>query len=354
MVLQSVRQAVREMHGYTPGEQPKQGRKIVKLNTNENPYPVPEVITEAVQECLAQGLRKYPEPSSWPVRNAAAKAYGLHEDQILIGNGSDDILTIILRTFINEGDVVTTAAPTYSLYGTLTQLQGGRYQPVPWGEDMSLPIDALVATKAKVTFVVRPNSPTGHAVPLKDVAELCQRTKGAVILDEAYADFCEDNGISLLTDHPNLVVTRTFSKSFSLAAMRIGLGFMSPELAAQMHKVRDSYNVDALAQAAAVAALDSLDAFAPYIARIKASREHLIEALRKRGFDVPPSHANFVLATIPQGKRTGTDWLNDLRKEGYLVRYFGNIPELAGKLRISVGSEEECEGLLAAIDRLLD
>ncbi len=348
-----VRPTIRAMKGYTPGEQPRDGRPIVKLNTNENPYPPPPVVLEAIAAAVSARLRLYPEPSARPVREAAARAYGVDADGVLVGNGSDDLLTIVMRTFLDPGQCAAAPDPTYSLYQTLAELQGASFVNVPWPADGSLPIEGLLATGANLIFVVRPNAPTGHVVPLAQVAELCERAPGLVVLDEAYADFATDNGLSLLPRHRNLMITRTFSKSFSLAGLRLGLAFVAPELAVELHKVRDSYNVDLLAQAAAVAALDHLDAFAPALRVIREARAQLTVGLRDRGFNVPDSEANFVLAAVPSGRRDGLAWLGDLKVAGFLVRYFGHHPALADKLRITIGTADEMQALLAAIDLLL-
>lgn len=352
-VEQWVRPGIQAMKGYTPGEQPRGLPRLVKLNTNENPYGAPDVVLDAVRQAVGDTLRKYPEPTAAPVREAAARAFKLNPDQVLVGNGSDDILTIILRTFVEPGRVVIAPDPTYSLYKPLTDIQGGLFQTTPWNPDGSLPTDALLAANPAVIFVVRPNAPTGHIIPLEAVADLCQKAPGIVVLDEAYGDFCADNGLQLLPHHPNLIVTRSFSKSFSLAGLRIGLGFGSTELLHQMNKVRDSYNVDGLAQAAASAALDNLDAFADNTRRILEQRTRLTNALNQRGFTVPDSHANFVLAQIPDGRRDGQSWFQDLRAEGIIVRYFGKHPALVDKLRISIGTESEMTTCLEIIDSLL-
>ena len=352
-VLDSVRPAIRNIEGYKPGKQPRPDQNPIKLNTNENPFAPSDKVIAAIHKASGERLRKYPEPSSRPVRESAARAYGLHADQVLVGNGSDDLLTIILRTFIDPGQVVAAPDPTYSLYDTLTSIQGGAYKSVPWIENGDLPIDDLVATGAKVIFVVRPNAPTGHAIPLDQVRTLCAKAPGAVVLDEAYGDFCDDNGLSLLPDCPNLIITRSFSKSYSLAGLRLGMGFMSVELAEQLHKVRDSYNVDALAQAAACAVLDNLEDYKPQLQEVFQQRARMTEELTKRGFSVPPSQANFVLATIPRNAKTGAEWLADLEAKGILIRYFGNHPQLSDKLRISIGTSEEMDACLAAIDAIL-
>lgn len=353
MILDAVRPNIRNMAGYVPGEQPQPGVRIVKLNTNENPYAPPKAVTDAIHAALTIDLRLYPEPTAKPVREAAAEAYKLQPDQVVVGNGSDDLFTMILRTFVDPNDVVTAPTPTYSLYQTLTEIQGGNFTPCDWGPNGELPITDLVARNAKVTFVVRPNAPTGHAAPLEDVVELCRQSKGLVVLDEAYGDFCPDNGLAILNQCPNLMITRSFSKSLALAGLRLGLGFCSAEIAEQLHKVRDSYNVDRLAQVAAVAALQNLDAYDVLIQKILAERDSLSKALQERGFVVQPSHANFVLTDVPSDGPSAAEWLDLLKRDGILVRYFGKDPRLKDKLRISVGTTAETLALLESIDNHL-
>ncbi len=348
-----VRPDIHKMSGYTPGEQPDSGKPLIKLNTNENPYPPPPVVMEAIRQATDASLRLYPEPSSRPVREAAARAYGLDPQQVVVGNGSDDLLTMILRTFVDHQEVVAAPAPTYSLYETLTSIQGGVFKPIPWADGLALPTEALLQSGAKVIFIVRPNAPTGHMAELSEVAKLCRDAPGVVVLDEAYVYFADDNGLPLLTDHENLLITRTFSKSLSLAGLRVGLGFMAAELAAQMHKVRDSYNLDRLSQAGAVAALDNLAAFEPAISAIRQQRRRVIDGLNARGFKVQESQANFVLATVPDVGMSAQNWLLALKKHGFLVRYFGNDLNLRDKIRITVGSQEEMDGFLHAVDSLL-
>ncbi|MBF0144338.1 MAG: histidinol-phosphate transaminase [Magnetococcales bacterium] len=348
-----VRREILEMAGYQPGEQPADGRPLIKLNTNENPSGPPAAVIEAITAATGAALRLYPEPSSRPVREAAARAYGVEPDQVVVGNGSDDLLTMTLRLFVGPGEVVAAPDPTYTLYAPLTSLQGGSYRAVPWGERLATPVDALAATGAKLIFLTRPNAPTGHAVPLAEVAALCRAAPGVVLLDEAYVDFCHDHGLGLLADHPNLIITRSFSKSLALAGLRVGLAFMAPELAREYHKVRDSYNVNRLSQAGAVAALDNLPAFAPTIARIRTERDRLTQALRNRGFTITPSQANFLLAAIPPASGTGADWVRDLRQAGILVRHFGADPALADALRITIGTPEEMQALVTAVDAIL-
>ncbi|MBF0621724.1 MAG: histidinol-phosphate transaminase [Magnetococcales bacterium] len=351
-IRQWVRPNVLQMAGYTPGEQP-QGKPVVKLNTNENPFPPPQPVLDALKAAVDGKLRLYPEPSARPVRQAAGMLYGIDPDQVVAGNGSDDLLTMILRTFVDPGEVVAAPDPTYTLYDPLTTLQGGQFHTVPWKADNTIPVSALVALNPKVIFITRPNAPTGHATPLSEVVRLCKSTKGVVVLDEAYGDFANNSGLPLLANHDNLIITRTFSKSGALAGMRIGLGFMSRDIALQMHKVRDSYNLDKLAQVAAVAALENWDAYEPLIQAIRQQRNHLRNQLNRRGFQVPESQANFLLAQVPQGRRSGKEWLDDLKSAGYLIRYFGADPRLTDKIRITIGTEAEMTGFLQAVDKLL-
>ncbi|MBF0381670.1 MAG: histidinol-phosphate transaminase [Magnetococcales bacterium] len=344
---------IQKMSGYTPGEQPDPSRPLTKLNTNENPFPPPKAVLDAILSATKQNLRLYPEPSSISVRQAAAKAYNLKPEQVIAGNGSDDLLTMVLRTFVGHKQLVTAPAPTYSLYETLTKIQGGIFKDTPWPDDFSLPIDDLIKSNAQLIFVVRPNAPTGHVVPLADIAKLCENAPGVVVLDEAYVDFAEDNGLSLLNDHDNLIITRTMSKSLGLAGLRVGLGFTNPTLAAEMHKVRDSYNLNRLSQAGAVAALDNLAAYKPGIAAIRNERSRVTIELQNRGFTVMDSQANFILATVPKDTLNGEGWLNALRNKGYLIRYFGSDPRLADKIRITIGTKDEMDGFLQAVDELL-
>ncbi|WP_041641455.1 histidinol-phosphate transaminase [Magnetococcus marinus] len=356
-VQQWVRPEILAMAGYTPGEQPKPGEQVIKLNTNENPYGPPEAVKQAMHAAIHDNLRRYPSPDGYGVREAAARVlgHGLTPEQIILGNGSDDLLTMLLRTFIDPGQVVASMEPTYTLYEALVTIQGGCYRSVPWQPDGGLPLEGLVALQPKLIFVTRPNAPTGHVVPLEQVAALCQAVaqSAVVVLDEAYGDFAEDHGLPLLAAHPNLIITRSASKSLSLAGMRIGIGFMHADVALQMHKVRDSYNVDRVAQAALLAAYENWSDYAPLIARIKQQRQWTTTQLRKRGFEVKDSYGNFVLARVPQGGLDGLQWLESLKKRGILIRYFGSIPQLSEFLRITIGTEEEMALLMTAIDEIM-
>src|SRR3954451_6622875 len=228
------------MAGYVPGEQPRDNA-YVKLNTNENPYPPSPRVFDALREALTgDRLRKYPDPMGTAFRQAAGRALGLDPDGILIGNGSDDLLTIFTRAFVPEGGLVVSPTPSYLLYRTLAEIQGARFAAVPFTADWQLPRTWPVA-KAHLTLVANPNSPTGTAVLPPALEVLARELRGPLVIDEAYADFAESNALDLAR-LPNVIVTRTVSKAYSLAGLRFGFGVASPELVRELVKVKDSYN----------------------------------------------------------------------------------------------------------------
>ena len=354
-----VRPAVRRMHGYVPGEQPRELDRYIKINSNENPYPPSPHVMRALQQAVGDDssraapgrqLRIYPSPSAEDVRRKAAEVYGLEPDQVLVGNGSDDLLTMLMRTCIDPGDRVAYPVPTYSLYDILVAMQDGRAVHVPWPEDFSLPLQALVESRAKLVFVANPNAPFGNFTPLEQLEELARQTPGLLVVDEAYVDFASHTALPLLARYPQVVILRTLSKSFSLAGLRIGLAFGHPELLGELMKVKDSYNMNRLSMVAAVAALEDYGWMRANVARIRATRARLSAALHDLGYDVSPSQANFVVA-----RRRGVsqqplyEWLKARR---ILVRYFSE-PELSDCVRISVGSDEEIDQLLAAVRQFL-
>ncbi|MBF0110300.1 MAG: histidinol-phosphate transaminase [Magnetococcales bacterium] len=349
-----VRPDVAAMTGYVPGEQPVASGRLIKLNTNENPSEPPAVILQALARGLETGFRRYPDPGALRLRETACGVYGygLTPDRVVVGNGSDDLLTMIMRTFVDPGDLVAVPGPTYTLYSALTRIQGGIFREIDWNADGGLPVEKLVSLGPKLVLVVRPNAPTGHCVALEEVARLCRSLRGMVVLDEAYVDFADGHGLGLLADHPNLVIIRTFSKSMAMAALRIGLGFMDSRIAREFHKVRDSYNVNAYSQWAARVALDHHGAYRPIWDEIRSQRSRLTLALRSRRFDVPESQANFILARVPTGGMSGGEWLERLKKQGIHVRHFPADPRLADRLRITIGSGEEIDRLLEVVDAL--
>lgn len=338
---QFLRPNIRSMVGYTPGEQP-QDSGFVKLNTNENPYPPSPRALEAMAEVLhSDRLRKYPDPLGTAFRKTAGKLFGVDPDSILIGNGSDDILTIVTRAFVPEGGLIVSPTPSYLLYATLADIQGARFEGVPFTSDWQLP-KPWPKPNAHLTLVANPNSPTGTIVNNVSLERLANELHGPLIVDEAYADFADANATEL-TRLPNVIVTRTSSKSYSLAGLRFGFAIATPTLIRELVKVKDSYNCDALSLVGAQAALEDQDYLKQTRAKIIATRQRMTGSLQSLGFHVLPSQANFVWAT-----RTDCPVkpiFEELKKRRILVRYM-NYPGHGDGLRISVGSDAEIDRLL--------
>jgi histidinol-phosphate aminotransferase len=346
MAPKFVRPHIRQMDGYTPGEQPGAGERVVKLNTNENPFPPSPRVMQAIREIEPEMLRRYPNPTADVFRNSAAKILGVEKDMILAGNGSDDLLTIAARTFIAGGGTLAYPEPTYSLYPILAQLADAKTATVEWGGDWSLPIEALIATKADAIFLANPNAPSGTFVPPADVAELADGFNGLLLVDEAYVDFAETNCLSLVAKYPNVIVTRSLSKAYSLAGLRFGYAVAQPAVIAEMMKVKDSYNCDAISAAAACAAIEDQEYAARSWEHVKGERARLTEELRQLGWSVLPSQANFILATCPGGR--GKETYLGLKQQGILVRYFDK-PGLSDKIRITIGTSQENNALLGGL-----
>jgi histidinol-phosphate aminotransferase len=330
---------------YVPGEQPAPGRAVIKLNTNENPYPPSPRVLAALHGAVDANVRLYPDPEAGGLRARAAALYGVPADHIMAGNGSDELIALVLRATIDPGARVAFPVPTYSLYDTLVAVQGGEIVHVPWPADFSLP-PALAAARARVTFLCNPNSPSGTLVPRAEVERLAQALDGLLVVDEAYVDFAREHALDLVGRLDNVIVLRTLSKSFSVAGLRIGLAFASPALLAGLRTVKDSYNLSRLALAAAEAALDDVAAMRGNVARIVATRTRLVGALERLGFRVPPSEANFVLARRPGVDQTPV--ARALAARNILVRHFAT-PTLQDALRITVGTDSEIDTLLAAL-----
>ncbi len=345
-----VRPGIAALAGYVPGEQPRD-RRYVKLNTNENPYPPSPKVLAAVRAAATDDLRLYPDPVATGLRRQAGEVYGFDPEWILAGNGSDDLLSIIVRACAGSDDPVLYPVPTYSLYDTLVAIQGARAVHVPFPADFRLPAAELIAGAARVTFVCNPNSPSGTLTPVTVLEDMARRLSGLVVVDEAYVDFARETALPLVRRYPNVVVLRTFSKSFSLAGMRIGLAFADPAVIAELGKVKDSYNVTRLSLVAAEAALADYSWMEANVARIRATRARLIARLRELDFVVPDSEANFVLARRP-GRDMGPVQRR-LKQRGVLVRYFPT-PELRDALRITVGTDEEIATLLEGLAPLLE
>ncbi len=337
------------MSGYVPGEQPKDGIYI-KLNTNENPYPPSPKVLGAIQAAVTETLRLYPDPVATAARLKAAEILNTRPERVMMGNGSDDVLSIIIRSFAGPGDKVVFPYPSYMLYKTLAELQDATPCAVDFTEDYRLPPEFIVPG-AKVTFLANPNSPSGTMVSPKEISTLADQIDGVLVIDEAYADFADENCLSLVERHDNVLVLRTLSKSYSLAGIRLGFCIAQEPLIEGMMKVKDSYNVDRLSIAAVAAALDDQKGMKAHVAKIKETRHYLSKGLQDMGFFVYPSQTNFVLARCAKGIFAHTLY-QALKSRKILVRYF-NMRRLDDCLRITIGTQEEIDTLLMHLKELV-
>ncbi len=346
--MECFRRNILEMEGYLPGEQPGEG--YIKLNTNENPYPPPKVVLEAIKNAVNENLRLYPPPCADELREAAAEAYDFPPECIMPGNGSDELLNIAIRTFVGEGEHLVYPWPSYVLYRTLAKIQNASPIEVRFPADFSFPQE-LMNVPAKLILFCNPNSPSGTMVPSSTLEMLAKNTDGCLLIDEAYADFADDNCLHLARTLDNVIVLRTFSKSFSLAGLRVGLAFASSRIIREMSKVKDSYNMDRLAIAGAAAALRHMNYMHANVTLVKQERERLSRKLREMGFTVFPSQANFLLVRPPQ-RITARELYEGLKESKILVRFF-DVDELRAFVRITVGTREETNALVRGIHRVL-
>lgn len=340
------RDVIEQMDGYTPGFQPK-AADVVKLNTNENPYPPSPKVLGALRRFHPDRLRRYPEPLGDTFRAAASSVLGVPAEQILCTNGGDDLLAICTRAFCDAQRPMAYAQPTYSLYPVLARIQGCPALEIPREGDW---LGELARINAPLTIVCNPNAPTSDFVSVEALDRLASALSGVLLIDEAYADFAPDNALRLAAKHDNVIILRSFSKSYSLAGLRFGFGVAQPALIQGLIKVKDSYNVDAVALTAAAAAILDQPYFRANVERIIQERIRLTESLRLLGFEVPDSQANFVLARCPGG--SAESLYEALVQKKIYVRYFP-LPGLRDKLRITVGTPEQNKILVTALREIL-
>lgn len=341
------RDTIDGLSAYVPGEQPSPGAKIIKLNTNENPYPPSPAAVRALQGFDPDLLRRYPHPFAQRTRRAVSRVFDVPQDWVLIGNGSDDLLTMVLRSVAGPGRRVVYPMPTYVLYRTLAQIQDAEIVETPFDDDYRLPVDELLAARGHVTIIATPNSPSGTRAGNDELARLAEGSNGLIVIDEAYVDFADGNALELVKRFANVLVLRTLSKGYSLAGLRLGFGIAQPDVIRGLAKVKDSYNVDAVACVVGAAAIEDQDHKNANAERVKASRAKLSAGLEKLGFLVWPSEANFLLARPPDGDADAI--YQSLKARGILVRYFKQ-PRLDDKLRITVGTDEQNAALVAALE----
>jgi histidinol-phosphate aminotransferase len=338
------------MAGYIPGEQPKPGTSIIKLNTNENPYPPSPAAMEVLRNLDSELLRRYPNPFANDFRQAISEVLDIPMDWIIVGNGSDEILNVIVRACAELERKVVYPTPTYVLYRTLAEMQPAEIVEIPYGENNRLPIEELARANGAITFIASPNSPSGHIVANQDLRQLATKLTGVLVIDEAYVDFANETALSLVKEFENVIICRTLSKGYSLAGLRLGFGIAHPNLLSGLFKVKDSYNIDAIACAVGSAAMLDQAYKNECAEKVKVSRAKLTQELKQLGFEVPESQTNFLFVTPPKGDAE-TIFLA-LKERGILVRYFKK-PGLDDKLRITVGTEEQNQILIEALIHLI-
>jgi len=344
-----IRESVERMTGYVPGEQPK-GGDIIKLNTNENPYPPSPKVAEALQRIDIDSLRKYPDPVSLPLRERVAQMHGCGVDNVFVGNGSDEILALCTRAFVENEGSVGYFDPSYSLYPVLSDIRDVCKCAVPLDSDFGWqrPADDLCS----LFFLTNPNAPTSMLFAKSDVEGFCAGFKGVVLIDEAYVDFSSENCMDLALKYENVLVMRTFSKSYSLAALRVGYIVGHSQLIEALIKIKDSYNLDGVAQALALAALNDVDYMRANAERIIATRESLAAELRDAGFMVCPSESNFLWVRPPR-EISAADLFEKLKDKGILIRYFSDAG-INEYVRITVGTDAEVSALLQAVRLIIE
>jgi len=347
--MKYVRPAIAGMKGYVPGLQPDPCQKYIKLNSNENPFPPSPRVKEVLSRLNYEDLRIYPDPMSLELREKLGSIYGFSPDQIICGNGSDDILNIIVRTFVQPGEGIGLYEPTFPLYKVLGIIHGSRVIPVPVAEPYDRPPEP--PADVRVFFLANPNSPVGFGYPASLVAELAQRVKGIFVADEAYVEFARENALNLIRDFKNLIIVRTVSKSYSLAGARLGYAIGNEELIQEMFKVKDPFNVTRLTQAVVSAALEDQEYFRKNISEIIAIREWFTREVQTLGYRVVPSQANFLFPQPPQ-KGRGVKFYQRLFDRKILTRHYDE-EGLRDGVRLTIGTREDMASALQVLKEIL-
>lgn len=341
---------VRELTPYVPGEQPRE--RLIKLNTNENPYPPAPGVEQALRNYPADHLRLYPDPDATALRDALAKEYGVDTEQVFVGNGSDEVLALAFQAFFRQDKPLLMPSITYSFYPVYCRLYGIKSRTLALDDDWQVPLEAMHTDNGGIIFA-NPNAPTGHGHGRDAIDRLLERNRDSVVLvDEAYVDFGGESAVPLVTRYPNLLVTGTFSKSRSLAGLRLGYAIGSRELIEGLERVKNSFNsypIDSLAIAAGVAALEDTAHFDACRERVIATRERTRQRMESLGFTVLPSQTNFLLMT--HSEFNAGELFVGLRERGILVRHF-NTEALQDFLRISMGTDDEMDSLIEALEDL--
>jgi histidinol-phosphate aminotransferase len=341
--------SVRGLTPYTPGEQPNDS-EIIKLNTNENPYPPSPKVAEALSKFDIASLRRYPDPVFTALRRRIAEIHGCKIENVFIGNGSDEVLSVAAKAFVQNDEAIGSFDPSYSLYKTLAAIRDVKFVSSYLNADYSWtpPITNKDGVEVALFLLTNPNAPTSLSFPKDKIKSFASSFKGVVIIDEAYADFADENMMDLAVGcgNENTIVMRTLSKSFSLAGLRLGYCVGPEDLIEAMYKVKDSYNIDMIAQAVALAALEDIEWMKANAQKVCATRRRLTDALRAHGWDVPESQSNFIFAK--PANKPAQEIFNQLRERHIFVRYFPGA-STGERLRISIGTDEETDKLLACL-----
>jgi histidinol-phosphate aminotransferase len=349
---------IEQLHAYTPGLQPTEPG-WVKLNTNECPYPPSPRVTEALRREIGDdgaSLRLYPNPTSAPLRTAIAQLHGLAPENVCVGNGSDDILNLLVRAFCGSEAAVSFTVPSYSLYPVLVEIQDGISNLIEFDRSMRLPVERIAASTARMFLLTSPNAPTGVGFTNADIERALSRYRGLLVVDEAYAPFAKENAVELLARYPRLVVVRTLSKAYALAGIRVGYSLAHPDVTAVLDRVRDSYNVSRLSQVAALAAIGDQAYYDGVITKVKSTRDHaLADLLDRRGWRTYDSQSNFIFtepknASGETGAAVAKAAYDFLFSHKVLIRYFPSHALTASFLRISVGTDAEMAVLRETLD----
>ena len=341
---------VRKLEAYTPGEQPK-AKNVVKLNTNENPYPPSPACAKVLKDFDLDRLRRYPDPVFAELRATLAALNGTTPDRVFVGNGSDEILALAARAFVEDGESIGSLDPSYSLYKTLSAIRNVPWRGLETGDARRGASDTPpLAPDVALFLLTNPNAPTGEFREPADVAAFAKAFKGVVLVDEAYADFARANCMVLATAprNRNVLVMRTFSKSYSLAGLRVGYCVGPKPLVDALYKIKDSYNVDAVAQAVALAAAKDQKWMKANVAKVVKTRAWFAAELAARGWDVIPSEANFVFAKPPRPQKAAALFAA-LKAKNVFVRYFKG-PKTGDRLRITIGTDAQMKRLLKEIE----
>ncbi len=351
---------IHELHAYTPGEQPGAAERVIKLNTNENPYPPAPAVMEAIRSVSAERLRLYPPPAADAFRTAAARVHGLDPSQVIATNGGDELLRLVVTVFCEprSGDGSAAglgyAVPSYTLYETLAAIHNTQLVRIPLGEDFDLTVDfaaKLNEARCRLAMVVNPHAPSGRLESIDTLRAIAREFRGVLLIDQAYVDFAPRDAVELVREGSgldNVLLLRSLSKGYSLAGLRFGYGLGSPGLIAALDKARDSYNTDVLSQAAATAAITHRDHAAESWKKVIAERGRLTDTLCGLGWNVLPSTSNFILAQPPVDAKA---LYQSLKQRGILVRYFDQ-DRLRDRLRITIGTPEQNDALLASVREL--